>query len=76
MRWLRSVGSSSCDLVVANRDLIAGGASLCRVALAVCGRLRFRMWGIAACVRGQLALSRDARDVLIVRPCVLLPRLG
>lgn len=76
MRWLRGVGSSSCDLAIASRDLIAGGASLCRVALAVCGRLRFRMRAIAACMRGRLALSRDARGVLIVRPCVLLPRLG
>lgn len=76
MRWLRGAGPFSCDLAVANRDLIAGGASLCRVALAVCGRLRFHMRAIGACVRGLLALSRNARDVLILRPCVLLPRLG
>lgn len=76
MRWLRGVGSSSCDLAVASRDLIAGGASLRRVALAVFRRLRFRMRAIASCVRGRPALSRDARDVLIARPCVLLPRLG
>lgn len=76
MRWPRGVGSFSCDFVVANRNLIAGGVSLCRVVLAVRGRLRFRMRAIAACVRGRPALSRDARDVLIARPCVLLPRLG
>ena len=64
MRWLRGVGSFSCDLAIANRNLTAGGASLCRVALAVCGRLRFRMRTIAACMRGRLALSRDARDAL------------
>lgn len=64
MRWLRGVGSSSCDLAVASRDLIAGGASLRRVALAVFRRLRFRMRAIAACMCGQLALSRAARDVL------------
>lgn len=64
MRWLRGVGSSSCDLAVASRDLIAGGASLRRVALAVCGRLRFRMRAIAACARGRLALSHDVRDAV------------
>lgn len=64
MRWLRGVGSSSCDLAIANRGLIAGDTALCRVALAVCGRLRFRMRTIAACMRGRLALSRDARDAL------------
>lgn len=64
MRWLRGVGSFSCDFAVANRNLIAGGASHWRVVLAVCGRLRFRMRAIAACVRGRPALSRDARDVL------------
>lgn len=76
MRWLRGAGPFNCDLAVANRDLIAGGASLCRVALAVCGRLRFRMRTIVVCAHGRLALLRNARDVLIVRPCVLLPRLG
>lgn len=64
MRWLRGVGSFSCDLAVANRNLIAVGASHWRVVLAVCGRLRFRMRAIAACVRGRPALSRDARSVL------------
>ena len=64
MRWLRGVGSFSCDLAVANKGLIAGGASLCCVALAVFRRLRFRMRAIAACVRGRPALSRAARDVL------------
>lgn len=63
MRLLRGVGSSSCDLAIANRNLIAGGASLCRVALAVCGRLRFRMRVIAVCVRGRPALSRAIRAV-------------
>ena len=64
MRWLRGVGSFSCDLAVANRGLIAGGASQCRVALAVLRRLRSRMRAIAACMHGRLALSRDARDAL------------
>lgn len=64
MRWLRGVGSFSCDLAVANEDLIAGGAPLCCVVLAVCGRLRFRMRAIVACMCGRLALLRAARGVL------------
>lgn len=64
MRWLRGVGSSSCDLAVANRNLIVGGASLRRVVLAVFRRLRFRMRATAACVRGRPALLRAARGVL------------
>lgn len=64
MRWLRGVGSFSCDLAIANRNLIADGASLCRVVLAVFRRLRSRMRAIAACVRGRPELLRAARDVL------------
>lgn len=64
MRWLQGVGSFSCDFAVANKGLIAGGTALCRVALAVCGRLRFRMRAIVACMRGRPALSLDARDAL------------
>lgn len=76
MRWLRGAGSFSCGFVCVPglypRCLVS--VPRCRGGARMLGVLRVRP--IVVRVRGQLALLRDARDVLIVRPCVLLPRLG
>lgn len=76
MRWLRGAGPFRCGFAcvpgIYPRCLVS--VPRCRGGARVPGVLRMRT--IVVRVRGQLALSRNAHDVLIVRSCVLLPRLG